>query len=55
MCPRPQCLTSTFHQWTFRNKRDGKYLAVEGNQAGDNKSVIGQEYVSHNAPHTSLG
>lgn len=27
-------------KWTFRNIANGKYLAVEGGQAGDNKNVI---------------
>ncbi|KIY67643.1 carbohydrate-binding module family 13 protein [Cylindrobasidium torrendii FP15055 ss-10] len=30
-------------KWTFRNKRGGKYLAIEGGQAGDNKQIIGQD------------
>ncbi|KAF8994268.1 hypothetical protein BDZ89DRAFT_1150152 [Hymenopellis radicata] len=30
-------------KWTFRNKRGGKYLAVQGGEAGDNKVVIGQD------------
>ncbi|KAF8896826.1 ricin B lectin domain-containing protein [Mucidula mucida] len=30
-------------KWTFRCKRGGKYLAVQGNEAGDNKAVIAQD------------